>query len=112
MLTCVHTKNVFSPYSCLAQKLKGSFRRQIFNVSVCASVMCVCVSMRAVYVCVCDDAYSMFYEKGLQAFVSFVQSYQKHECNRIFRFKGTKRIITEVEISQLQSQHKQCVMIM
>lgn len=28
-----------------------------------------------------------FYEKALQAFVSFVQSYRKHECNRIFRFK-------------------------
>ncbi|ESO09273.1 hypothetical protein HELRODRAFT_109569 [Helobdella robusta] len=27
------------------------------------------------------------YEKGLQAYVSFVQSYAKHECNLIFRIK-------------------------
>jgi len=51
---------------------------------VCMYISCVCS------VLVCDDDYRMFYEKGLQAFVSFVQSYRKHECNRIFRFKGTE----------------------
>jgi ATP-dependent RNA helicase DDX55/SPB4 len=29
----------------------------------------------------------LIYEKGLQAYVSFVQSYKKHECSRIFRIK-------------------------
>lgn len=30
-----------------------------------------------------------FFEKGVRAFVSFIQSYSKHECNMIFRLKGT-----------------------
>ncbi|KAF6024295.1 DDX55 [Bugula neritina] len=34
--------------------------------------------------CIKDRA---MYEKSLQAFVSFVQSYAKHECHLIFRFK-------------------------
>lgn len=28
------------------------------------------------------------FEKGMKAFVSFVQAYAKHECNLIFRLKG------------------------
>ena len=28
------------------------------------------------------------YEKSLQAFVSFIQSYAKHECHLIFQVKG------------------------
>lgn len=33
------------------------------------------------------------YEKGMRALVSFVQSYEKHECRLIFRFKGGCNII-------------------
>ena len=42
------------------------------------------------YTCVCGHVlfYRAMYEKGLQAFVSFIQSYAKHECNLIFRVKG------------------------
>lgn len=28
------------------------------------------------------------FEKGMRAFVSFVQAYAKHECSLIFRLKG------------------------
>lgn len=28
------------------------------------------------------------FEKGMKAFVSFVQAYAKHECSLIFRLKG------------------------
>lgn len=28
------------------------------------------------------------FEKGMKAFVSYVQAYAKHECNLIFRIKG------------------------
>ena len=28
------------------------------------------------------------YEKGMRAFVSFVQAYAKHECHLIFKFKS------------------------
>jgi len=28
------------------------------------------------------------YEKGMKAFVSFLQAYAKHECSLIFRWKG------------------------
>lgn len=28
------------------------------------------------------------FEKGMKAFVSYVQAYAKHECNLIFRVKG------------------------
>ena len=28
------------------------------------------------------------YEKGVRAFVSFVQSYSKHECGLLFQVKG------------------------
>lgn len=28
------------------------------------------------------------FEKGMKAFVSYIQAYAKHECNLIFRLKG------------------------
>lgn len=31
------------------------------------------------------------FEKGMKAFVSYVQAYAKHECNLIFRIKGNSR---------------------
>lgn len=30
------------------------------------------------------------FEKGMKAFVSFVQAYAKHECSLIFRLKGKR----------------------
>ena len=33
------------------------------------------------------------YEKGMKAFVSFVQFYRKHECSLIFRSNGKENII-------------------
>lgn len=33
------------------------------------------------------------FEKGMKAFVSFVQAYAKHECSLIFRLKG-KPVLT------------------
>lgn len=32
------------------------------------------------------------YEKGMKAFVSYVQAYAKHECSLIFRMKGKQPI--------------------
>ncbi len=32
--------------------------------------------------------YRAMFERGTRAFVSFVQSYVKHECSLIFRVKG------------------------
>ena len=31
------------------------------------------------------------FEKGMKAFVSYVQAYAKHECNLIFRIKGNSQ---------------------
>ena len=33
------------------------------------------------------------YEKGIRAFVSSIQAYQKHECSLIFQFKGKVTIL-------------------
>lgn len=30
------------------------------------------------------------FDRGMRAFVSFVQAYAKHECSLIFRIKGAK----------------------
>jgi len=51
-----------------------------------------------VYMCVCRA----FYEKALQAFVSFVQSYRKHECSRIFRFKGRNFLIKKLFLGEVE----------
>lgn len=32
------------------------------------------------------------FEKGMKAFVSYVQAYAKHECSLIFRIKGKQSI--------------------
>lgn len=34
------------------------------------------------------------FEKGMRAFVSFVQAYAKHECSLIFRLKGESGVGT------------------
>lgn len=34
------------------------------------------------------------FEKGMKAFVSYVQAYAKHECNLIFRLKGRLDLFT------------------
>lgn len=34
------------------------------------------------------------FEKGMKAFVSYVQAYAKHECNLIFRLKGKFDLLT------------------
>lgn len=34
------------------------------------------------------------FDRGMRAFVSYVQAYAKHECSLIFRIKGEKRILT------------------
>lgn len=31
------------------------------------------------------------FEKGMKAFVSYIQAYAKHECNLIFRIKGNSQ---------------------
>lgn len=31
------------------------------------------------------------FEKGMKAFVSYIQAYAKHECNLIFRMKGNSQ---------------------
>lgn len=33
------------------------------------------------------------FDRGMRAFVSFVQAYAKHECSLIFRVKGEKRAL-------------------
>ena len=43
-----------------------------------------CSSGACLSVCLCRA----LYEKGVQAFVSFVQSYSKHECSLLFQLKG------------------------
>ena len=47
------------------------------------------------------------YEKGMRAFVSFIQSYIKHECNMIFRLKGEQSHLcrTEKLVFSLLSHH-------
>ena len=34
------------------------------------------------------------FEKGMKAFVSYIQAYAKHECNLIFRLKGKLDLLT------------------
>ena len=43
------------------------------------------------------------FEKSMQAFVSYVQAYAKHECNLLFRFKGE---LVERPISRFLSEIK------
>lgn len=40
------------------------------------------------------------FEKGMRAFVSFVQAYAKHECSLIFRLKGESGVGTRLSPSE------------
>ena len=51
----------------------------------CSHVGCSCVCPS---VCPSVCVHRALYEKGIRAFVSFVQSYSKHECGLLFQVKG------------------------
>ena len=60
------------------------------------------------YLCPCFIFLVLFYcrelyEKGMRAFVSFIQSYAKHECNFIFKFKGEKLNPSNADATFIQS---------
>lgn len=43
------------------------------------------------------------FDRGMRAFVSYVQAYAKHECSLIFRIKGGKKDILDSVVTYTQS---------